>query len=256
MRKRLLPSIVRRSVVILIVVACVAGCANRTKIDVVRDKTADIKAKPTVVYVMDFDLDAGKIKLDPRRAREERSPSLVSLRHSLGLSETPQEEAKDLIDLMAKSIVEGLTKAGLETRRIPSGAPLAKEGWLVRGSFLQVDEGNRLRRALGGAGQTDIQVAITVDDLAVNPNRARLLQLNTDTDAKSTKSPGAGGGMNIKSLGAGGRMGLYSIAVKYVLAGYDLDRNAKETGAKIAEEVATRVRGIQPVAPTATPPQP
>ncbi len=124
---------------------------------------------------------------------------------------------------------------------------MAKEGWLVRGSFLQVDEGNRLRRAIGGAGQTDMQVAVTVDDLTVNPSQTPLLQLNTDTDAKSTKSPGSGGGGNKKLPSAGGRMALYSIALKYVLAGYDLDRNAKETGAKIAEEVANRVKGIAPL---------
>ncbi len=43
---------------------------------------------------------------------------------------------------------------------------------------------------------------------------------------------------------ARGRVNLYSIAVKYVLAGYDLDRNAKETGAKIAEEVVNRGGGL------------
>jgi hypothetical protein len=267
MRTLLLLSILRKSFVPFIVVACSMGFTNKPEVDVVRDATAGIKAKPTVVYVMDFDLDVGKIKLDPRRAKEERGSGLLKeVRHSLGLSKTPQEEANELIDLMAKSIVEGLTKSGLETHRIPSGAPLPSEGWLVRGSFLQVDEGNRLRRAFGSAGQTDLQVAVTVDDLAANARPAPLLQLNTDTDAKSRdskspdgksmKSPGAMDGNHLDGnhhLGgkhlAAGRTSLYAIAVKYVLAGYDLDRNAKETGAKIAEQVVDRARGIEPRPP-------
>jgi Domain of unknown function (DUF4410) len=240
-----LKSILPRCVMALFVVALFAlsaGCTNGTKIDVVRDTTASVKAKPTVVYVMDFDLDADKIKLDPRRAAAERRPvgALVKdVKHSLGLSKTPEEEAHELIDLMAKSIVEGLSKAGLEAHRMASNAPLPKDGWVVRGTFLKVDEGDRLRRAVGGSGATDLQVAVTVYDLAASPKTASLLQL--DTDAKSAKSAHA---MSISP---------YSIALKYVLAGYDLDRNAKQTGAKIAEEVASRVRGIEPVARAAAP---
>jgi hypothetical protein len=241
-----LKSILPRCVVavfVLALFALLAGCANGTKVDVVRDTTATIRAKPSVVYVMDFDLDADKIKLDPRRAGAERCPVgslLKDVKHSLGLSKTPQEEARELIDLMAKSIAEGLSKAGLEAHRMASNAPLPKDGWVVRGTFLQVDEGDRLRRAVSGSGATDIQVAVTVYDLAASPKTASLLQL--DTDAKSAKSPHAMG-----------RMSPYSIALKYVLAGYDLDRNAKQTGAKIAEEVASRVRGIEPVARAAAP---
>jgi hypothetical protein len=262
MRRLFLLPVLRKSVVMFIVAACLMGCTNKTKVDVMRDMTADIKTRPAVVYVTDFDLDADKIKLDPRRAREERGLGLLKeARHSLGLSKTPQEEAKELVDLMADSIVERLAKAGLEARRITSGVPLGQEGWLVRGSFLQVDEGNRLRRAVAGTGQTDVQVAVTVDDLAVNRKPAPLLQLDTDTnatskddkgsnaksaDSKGMKLPGVKGGKTL----AMGRMNLYSIAVKYVLAGYDLDRNAKETGAKIAEEVVKRVKGIKPAAPS------
>jgi hypothetical protein len=223
---------------------CLAGCANGTKVDVMLDATASVRAKPTVVYVMDFDLDADKIKLDPRRVAAERravGSFLKDVKHSLGLSKTPQEEARELIDLMAKSITEGLGKAGVEAHRVAANAPLAKDGWLVRGTFLQVDEGDRLRRAIGGSGGTDIQVAVTVYDLAGNPNTGRLLQL--DTDAKSAKSSHT---MSISP---------YSIALKYVLAGYDLDRNAKQTGAKIAEEVAKRVRGVEPVARAPAPPR-
>jgi hypothetical protein len=276
MGKPVVPSTLRRSVAMFFVVAFLAGFTNKTEVDVVRDTTADVTAKPTVVYVRDFDLDVGKIKLDPRRAREARGSGLLKeIRHSLGLSKTPDELARDLVDLMAKSIVEELTKAGLEARRVPSGVPLAREGWLVRGSFLQVDEGNRLRRAVGSTGQTDIQVAVTVDDLAVNRKSAPLLQLDTDTNAerkddrnKDAKDSGAKGpdaknadgksfgAKSMKSLGAMGnktpalgRVSPYSIALKYVLAGFDLDRNAKQTGAKIAEEVIDRVKGIEPGPP-------
>ncbi|CAB3771669.1 DUF4410 domain-containing protein [Paraburkholderia solisilvae] len=258
MRKLLLLPTQRKYILTVTVAVCLVSCTNKTKVDVVHDTTADVRTKPTIVYVMDFDLDASKIKLDPHRG------------HGLKLVEdtkTPQDEAHELVDLTAESIAEGLIKAGLKALRIPSGAPLAQEGWVVRGSFRQVDEGNRLQRAVGNKGQTDMQIAVTVDDLAVNIKSAPLLQFDTDTNAassggngtagKGTKSPSAKGSTTLGDVARTipvGRMSVYSIALKYVLAAHALEGNARQTGARIAEEVAKRIKAIGLSAPAVAPP--
>jgi len=149
----------------------------------------------------------------------------------LGVRQDPQAEARHLVDLMSRSLVDALTKAGFRATRVAPGAGLPATGWLVRGVFLQVDEGNRLRRALigFGAGHTDMQVAATADDLS----KGALAPLcNSDAEARSGHLPGAAVTLNPVVAG-----------VRFVLAGSDLDRNVRECAGKIAQAVAARVRG-------------
>jgi len=67
--------ILRKSLVTFAIVACLMGFTNKTKVDVVRDMTADVKAKPAVVYVMDFDLDVDMIQRTRARTGSFQAPS-------------------------------------------------------------------------------------------------------------------------------------------------------------------------------------
>ncbi|HZB91707.1 MAG TPA: DUF4410 domain-containing protein, partial [Stellaceae bacterium] len=185
-------------------------------------------------YVTDFELDAADITaqpglLDARPLGILPSGPLARLRQG-----DPEAQARHLVDLMANSLVDDLAKAGLTAQRVPAGTPLPGTGWLVRGAFLQVDQGNRLRRAVIGFGQgaTHLQVAATIDELsAVAP--APLLQL--DTSAESGKLPGAVVKLNP-----------YVVAARFVLAGQDLDRNVKQTAGEIAQRVVARLSAALP----------
>lgn len=183
-------------------------------------------AAPAMIYVADFELDAADVKSESILPRVLPRPRLSG---PLGLRQDPQAQARHVIDLMAQSIVEDLTKAGLAAQRRAPGVALPSVGWLVRGVFLEVDEGNRLRRAtIGfGAGSTSLQVAAATDDLS----RGRLAPLY-QVDERSGHMPGAVVTMNPVFAG-----------VRFVLAGHDLDRNVKEAAGKIAKDVEQRVRG-------------
>jgi hypothetical protein len=175
--------------------------------------------RPTTIYVTDFDLESDSVK----------SEGLLSRSRLHVLRE--QSQAQSLVDEMSKAIVSDLAKKGLQAQRLPTAAPLPQQGWLVRGAFLQVDAGNRLRRAVigFGQGQTDLQVAVAIDNLATGKAPAPLYQM--ETEAQSGKSPGA-----VVTLNP------YAAAAKFVLAGQDLSRNTKSTASKIADEVAARVK--------------
>ncbi|MGO8918996.1 MAG: DUF4410 domain-containing protein [Stellaceae bacterium] len=186
--------------------------------------------RPAVVYVADFDLDAAEITSEP---------GLLGSRPRLGIlpqgplgivgKPDPQAQARHLVDLMAQTLLDDLRKAGLDARRAPAGAVLPAEGWLVRGAFLQVDEGNRLRRAVigFGEGQTRMQLAVAIDALSQGLP-APFYQV--DTSAKSHDLPGA-----VVTLNP------YVAAARFVLAGQDLDKNVKDSAGKVAESVVARV---------------
>ena len=99
----------------------------------------------------------------------------------------------------------------------------------VRDVFTQVDEGNRLRRAVigFGAGQTGLQLAVAIDDLAQGAPRPFY---ELDTTAASGKAPGA-----VITLNP------YVAIARFALSARDLEQSVKQTAAKIAADVASRV---------------
>ncbi|MBU6508382.1 MAG: DUF4410 domain-containing protein [Alphaproteobacteria bacterium] len=214
-----------------VVVAGLAACggAKVTGTGAVAAPTA----APTTVYVTDFDLDASQVQQSgPGSLINRVRPGIIGS-GPLGIARTPEQQARDLVDLMANSIVDDLHKDGIAAERMAPGVPLPVSGWLVRGVFLQVDAGNRVRRAaLGfGAGATDLQVATSIDQLGA---AAPQPLYTVDTNAQSGKLPGA-----VVTLNP------YVAAARFVMAGKDLDRNAKDTAAKIADQVKTRVAAAQ-----------
>jgi len=188
---------------------------------------------PTIVYVVDFELDASAVQQSgPGSVINRVRPGIIGS-GPLGIARTPQQQARDLVDLMANSIVEDLHKDGIAAERLAPGMPLPATGWLVRGVFLEVDAGNRLRRAaLGfGAGATNLQVASSIDQLSASAPQPLY---TVDTSAESGKLPGAAVTLNP-----------YVAAARFVMAGTDLDRNAKDTAGKIAAQVKARVAAAQ-----------
>ena len=182
-----------------------------------------------MIYVSDFDLDASQIKSGPgllsalAKAPGPLSDMLPSLP---GAPKDPNALAPKLVDTMAKSTVKNLTKAGLNARRLSPGAPLPTSGWLIRGIFAEVNQGNQLRRTLigFGSGKTELQLVVDISDLTQG---RRFYQLNTTAD--SGKAPGSG---PIIALGL----------TRLVITGKDLERNVKQTAAQIAAEIVRRTQ--------------
>lgn len=214
-----------------VIVALLAACGG-AKVTGTNAMAAPASA-PTIVYVADFDLDANAVQQSgPGSLINRVRPGIIGS-GPLGVARTPQQQARDLVDLMANSIVADLHKDGIAAERLAPGMPLPETGWLVRGVFVQVDAGNRLRRAaIGfGTGATDLQVVSSVDQLSASAPQPLY---TVDTSAQSGKLPGAAVTLNP-----------YMAAARFVMAGKDLDRNAKDTAGKIADQVKTRVAAAQ-----------
>jgi hypothetical protein len=141
---------------------------------------------------------------------------------------------------MSESLQKNFNDAGIMAQRVYLGNGLPKEGWLVKGVFTEVDEGGRLKRAgIGfGAGATNMEVQVSVIDLAVNPD-APFIIFGTVKDPK--QMPGA-----VVTLNP------YVAAAKFVLEKNAPEKDVKKTGKAIAQEIM-KYREQLKQAPGATP---
>ncbi len=214
---------------ILCVAALLTACSTARVVSS-QAAAADGRPRPSVVYVENFDIDPGTVKSEGLFA----NMPLHKLRE--------QSKARSLVDTMSNSLVDDLHKKGLQAQRLVQGAPLPRQGWLVRGAFLQVDAGNRLRRAVigFGSGHTDLQVAVASDDLSNEKTPPPLYALQTD--AGSGKQPGA-----VITLNP------FAAAAKFVLSGQDLTHDAKHSASKIADDIVARVNAAAVATPPASP---
>ena len=225
--KTILPLAHRLAVAVL----CGLGCQT-AKVTSEVASAPPASGRPVVIYVADFELGAQTVHYEEGVLSGRPGPvGRVGTRLS-GSSSDPATRARQLVDLMANSLVKELTKAGFSATRLRPGAQLAAQGWLLRGVFTEVDEGNRLRRAMigFGEGQTDLQVVATVHDLFQGPPTP-LYELATD--ASSGSKPGAAPTLVL---------GPYGAAARFVMAGHDLEKNVKQTAAEIAGRLARHIQ--------------
>jgi hypothetical protein len=218
------------SISLLTLCAALCGCGT-AKVSRQQAIGAAPAGKPAMIYVSDFDLKPANIKA--QRGVLPPPPKLPGplgdfLPPLPGAAKDPQVVARDLVDSLSNSLVKDLSKAGLNARRLTRGDPMPTSGWLVRGVFSDVNQGNQLRRAVigFGAGKTDLQVLVDINDLKQGVPKP-FYELNTTAD--SGKAPGAGPVITL-------------VAARFVIAGKDLDRNVKQTASQIALEVVQRTK--------------
>ena len=211
------------------------GCGTAT-VSERRDVGTAPGSGPAIIYVADFELDTQHLKPEARALPLPPPPPLPgplgTLPGPLGAQKEPAVRARELVTLMSTSLVENLTKAGFTARRLSATDPRPAAGWLVRGVFTEVDQGSRMRRAVigFGAGQTQMQIVVTIDDLSGGAPKPFY---EADVAADSGRAPGAAPMIVLHPAVA---------AARFVLSERDLDRSVKQAAEKIAADVAVRVR--------------
>lgn len=185
---------------------------------------------PSVVYVADFGLVPGEIE-DDRGILSDVPVISRPAREFLYGQEPPTERARELVELMSTSLVKDIEAKGFTAARYSPEDPLPTTGWLVRGMYTKIEEGNKLRRTLigFGAGETEVQVVTVFDDLAQGPPKPLY---EVDTKASSGHAPGSAPLLVL---------GPYPAAVRFMLSGTDIDRNVRQTARQIADELVRQV---------------
>ena len=106
-------------------------------------------ARNVTVYVSDFALDAQDVKVDQGGIVGEVRPGILE-RPRKRKQHDPEAQAEKLVDLMSQSIVKDLQKAGYNSERLLTSDARPASGAWVHGVFTEVDEGNRIHRAIIG----------------------------------------------------------------------------------------------------------
>src|SRR4029434_7396783 len=108
---------------------------------------AQATAPKRPVYVRDFLFDAQNLKPDEGLLGSRERP-VGRLLQGFKPSQDPTAKAQQLVTLLSNTIVAELNNAGIRASRLEPGAFTPQDGLLVGGEFLEVDEGNRMRRGL------------------------------------------------------------------------------------------------------------
>ena len=184
--------------------------------------------KDTKIWVSDFELDAGDVKTDKGGIVGEVRPGILE-RPRKRREQDPEVQAKKIVDLMAKSIVDDLHKSGYNAERLLPGTTLPTTGAWVHGVFTEVDEGNRRRRAIVGfgSGEAKMDLYVTLTDLAA-PQKPLY-------EAQDNQNSG-------KKLGAMITMNPYVAAAKFAMEKKAPEKTVKKTASDIAKEVATHLQ--------------
>jgi hypothetical protein len=176
--------------------------------------------------VADFTLDAENYSRDEgvRGALPGRLGQ--RLPHPLATGDA-SERARQIVETTAESLTQALRAKGIAAQRLRKTAEnLPREGWLVQGYFTEVDEGNRLKRAVIGFGRgaTSMDLQVAISDLASSDPGAAFAVFGTAKDPN--RIPGALVAMNP-----------YVAVAKFVLQKNATERDIKKTAEQIAEQI-------------------
>ena len=182
-------------------------------------------AHPRPVVVHDFAFDVAQLHTDQGLLPNREGPAKRVVGELRG-GESPAERAARLAGLLSETIAKELTEMKIPATRAERTAPWPAEGFVVGGQFLQVDEGNRLKRAVVGfgAGATEALVQVEVYDLAQSREQPILIY-GTGTGSKPL--PGGIVAMNP-----------YAMAAKYVLSRNATEKDVRGLGKRIAQDLA------------------
>jgi len=181
------------------------------------------------VYVRDFLYDASDARAHEERFIGGGEGPVRRVLQGRPISEDAADRARRLAELLSKTIVHDLGDAGFRASRIASDAAPPADGWLISGEFLEIDEGNRLRRAVVGfgAGQADVHVQVEVFDLLRDQRNPVLVY---GTAEASSKAPGG-------ALMTAATHNPYAMTARYVISRRATEDEVEKLGKQIAADL-------------------
>ena len=180
---------------IILGTGCLVACART----VVRPESGMVDfglPRPERIVVYDFAVTEDEV-------REGQGPVKKMLNETRSSSEEDREReiGRHVANVLAEELVQGLRDLGFTVEWKPRGTPIGGHELLIDGEFLDVDEGNRLRRLVIGFGIGASRVDTEVD-VYHGAGRRKLLDFRTHSD--SGMMPGAAATMGAGAAVEGG----------------------------------------------------
>jgi len=179
--------------------------------------------RPVAVYDFAYDIVRKPIEAD---AQQSRQGPVRRIAGNLRPGETPAQKGAEAAGLLSTAIVDELTRLNIPASRYSRNSSWPASGLVVRGEFLQVDEGNQLARAaIGfGAGATEVLAQVEVFDLAKSRSKPMYVY---GTGSGSKPKPGA---IVTKNP--------YALAAKYAMSRNASEKDVRQLGERIARDIA------------------
>jgi hypothetical protein len=192
--------------------------------------------RPEVIVVHNFAVSASDV--------QQSTAPLERLSRKFSSSNSDQEKlavGKQAAQTISDSLTKQLEDLGFTVVQQPAGTPVAGNALVIDGEFVNVDEGNRLRRLVIGFGagasklDTQVQVARVSDG-------QRQVVMDFKTEANSGRMPGAAVTMGAGAAAQGGAtlaMGAANAGIAGA-KGYTsmVDSLAKDTAGQISGYLA------------------
>jgi hypothetical protein len=203
-----------------VLLATVLGCASAKTSN---EKQSNLPpGAPSMIYVQNFELGAATLKADPGTISGR--PRLIQFG-----KKDPATEIDKIGDELEKEIVANLQKAKIPAKRLEDNADRPASGWLVNGELMDVEEGNRMQKAvLGfGIGNSKATLFVNVRD-AAKPKEADLLDFNVTSEGN--KAPGGG-------VGEVAMHSPYAMAASFALNRDAVDADIKRAAKEISDRL-------------------
>jgi hypothetical protein len=203
------------------------GCA-KARLDVTQAPPFGPMVKPSVVLVYDFAVTPEEALTDSLGAYSER----------VGEAESKEIQfARATAASLSEQLVAKLQKKGIAAQRAPDGRVPPLHAFVVRGQFLDVDKGSRLKRmVIGfGAGSSKLVARVQVYQ-AVDWGLRRIAE--AEATASGAKAPGMA-----VPVGAGAAMGAAATSAA-ISGGLTVTREVRggmvTDAGRMAEQIAKR----------------
>jgi len=182
---------------LVLAVLGISACARTTvKPSYERPETA--LQRPQRILVYNFAVTPGQVQ-----ENQGFFQSLVNSADTSTASEREQEIGLQVADRLAEDLVAGIRNLGLPVERAQRSTVVPPGALLISGVFLNIDEGNRMRRLVVGfgAGQSVVETQVKLISYGQGSYRS-VLEFSTHAD--SGTMPGAAVTMGAGAAAQGG----------------------------------------------------
>jgi uncharacterized protein DUF4410 len=228
---------------LLMLALLVAGCTSASISPATSAQPVNA-ARPAQVIVYDFAVSGSEVTQNQSVfQRFYRAAAMNAEQEQASELQTGHAVAKDL----STALVKQLTDLGFNAQEVQRGTSVPDGALVIDGQFVNVDEGNRLRRlVIGfGTGASKLDTQVKIYQFA-NGTPAQLLDFSTH--AESGKMPGAALTMGAGAAAQGGataamgaaNLGLAGAKTYGSTMGYLADSTAKQVVAYFSQYAANQ----------------
>ena len=166
----------------IFLVASLSACANETTKTVSPLQHPDSVPHPPVWLIFDLSVESVDVAIDTDKFVTRREASIFARR----------EKGKAWSEAFSEALVTQLARANIPSRRATDSTHVPKHAVVIKGRFLSINEGDRLKRnTIGfGAGAEEISAIVKV----YQQREGKLVRLGAiEAQAQGSQAPGVAG---------------------------------------------------------------